>query len=260
MNRRLVLCTVLLMTAFSARAQFLGDAMAAAGFAESEDVGRDALASLAYGRQPRPSQNVSTPQWSPTNPEPGAQPRTQPQLSTVPPTTSTEPIDWPGPDHAPSPTYPIAGSGKTYTPEEAAAWKAAFLPVGASVSGPPAGSEAVTGSWGTYQYSKGVFYKPDGKQWIVVPAPVGARVKDRPAAASMIVYRNVPYLYYNGAFYVWNVNAKAADVVAPPAGAIVTYIPETAVKQDRNGQTCYVYGETCFRPSFRGSNVVYVVG
>ena len=258
MNRRLVFCTILLLTAVSARAQFLGDAMAAAGFAESEDVGRDALASLAYGRQPRPSQNVSAPQWSPANPPTEAQPP-QPQLSTVTP-ASTAPVDWPGPEHAPSPAYPIAGSGKTYTPEDAAAWKAALLPVGASVSAPPAGSESVSGSWGTYQYSKGVFYKPEGKQWVVVPAPAGARVKDRPAAASMVVFHNVPYLYYNGAFFVWNANEKAAVVVAAPAGAIVTYIPDTAVKQERSGLTCYVYGDTCFRPSFRGSNVVYVVG
>jgi len=273
MRYRLILALILFPLA--ANAQYLGDAMAAAGFAETaDDAAAAGMATLVLsGRIQAPpmqvggpgmSKNISSPQYS-TNvsaqpnsvyyPSGGAQPS---------PAIAPEPMPQNVPMSAPSvqpyaPSGPgagFAGSGKVYTPEQVSEWKAGYAPVGLKFDSPPPGAETV----GEYKYFKGVFYKPQGGKWVVVPAPVGARVKERPAAGSGILYKNVAYTYYNGAFYVWNREEGAADVVAPPIGATVTYIPDTAVKTERDGKPCYVYGDTCFRPGFRGQTVVYTVG
>ena len=259
---------ILVLTLFplAARAQFLGDAMAAAGMAALVLSGKVQAPPMQVGG-PGMSKNISSPQYS-TNmaaqpnsvyyppgsyqPAPNSAPEPMPQSPSI-----TAPPPRP---YVPSgPGAGFAASGKYYSPEEVSEWKAGYAPVGLKFTSPPPGSETVSGSWGSYQYFKGVFYKPEGKEWVVVPAPVGARVKERPAAGSGILYKNVAYTYYNGAFYVWNREANAADVVAPPVGATVTYVPDTALKTERGGKPCYVYGDTCFRPGFRGQTVVYIV-
>ena len=266
---------ILVLTLFplAANAQYLGDAMAAAGFAETaDDAAAAGMAMLVVsGRVQAPpmqvggpgmSKNISSPQYS-TNtsvPQPSANVSNYPPPNVTPePMPQSAPMATPAPQPyvAPGPGAGFAGSGRVYTPEEVSEWKAGYAPVGLKFSATPPSAETVSGG---LKYFKGVFYKPEGNQWVVVPAPVGARVKDRPAAGSGIVYNNVPYTYYNGAFYVWNREANAADVVAPPAGATVTYIPDTAVKTERDGKPCYLYGNTCFRPGFRGQNVVYTIG
>ena len=269
---------VLTLFPLAANAQFLGDAMAAAGFAETaDDAAAAGMAMLVLSGRvqavptqvggPGLSKNISSPQYS-TNmsvpppsqntgyyPPAGVQPTPESMPQNVPMSTPS-----PQPYVAPGPGAGFAGSGKYYTPEEVSEWKAGYAPVGLKFDATPPGAETVSGGWGDYKYFKGVFYKPEGKKWVVVPAPVGARVKERPAAGSGLVYNNVPYTYYNGAFFVWNREANAADVVAPPVGATVTYIPDTALKTERDGKPCYLYNNTCFRPGFRGQTVVYTVG
>jgi hypothetical protein len=273
-HRITCLVALLLLGALSAQAQFVGDAMAGAGFAELEgELGGAGLAAVAgqgpYGVAPSPtapqysqnvsnpqlSTNVSTPQWTPSG-------VSAPQQTTYSVTPSGGGEAAPAPSGA-APTvmpggnaYGIASSGRMPTPAEAAEWKSAFRPVGSTIKTPPPDSETISSG---VRYSKGVFYQQRGDEWVVVPAPEGAKVKDRPAGASLVVARETPYQYYNGAFFFWNQHEKLAEVVAAPQGAIVTNIPESASKQSRDGKVCYVYGDTCFAPSFRGSNVVYVV-
>jgi hypothetical protein len=274
MNRRHLLCALVFLTAASARAQFVGDAMAAAGLAEGE--GELSLAAISAPpapakpgaprlsgnlSTPSPSQNVSSPQpASGVTSVAGAHP-----TGTAAPRTATPGTVTPTPGAAaPLPPvegsgYTIAGGGKVTSPEEAAAWKAAYKPLGASIDVLPPGHETVKGSWGTLEYSMGVFYRQQGNRWVVVEAPVGGRVKDRPAAAAFVVQGDVSYLYYNGTFFVWNRDAGACDVVKAPVGAVVTNVPESAVKQDKDGQPCFIYGGVCYRPTFRGQSLVYVV-
>ena len=260
-------CAFIVFTAVSAQAQFLGDTMAAAGFAETEyQLGASGIgyvatsssppqaSSISMSNQPRASTNVSNPVLSNTGGYapppasggtsyigPGAQPLGSTGGGEIPPGNSLADVDLP----------------HRTTAEDATSWKEAYKPVGATVTSLPSGSEAVEGNWGTLQYNKGVFYKQEGSHWVVVPAPIGAKVKERPVAGSVAVIQGVPYVYYNGTFF--EVDRGIVEVVPPPAGAIVTNIPKTAKKMDRNGETCYVYGDVCFRPTFRGTSIVYVV-
>jgi uncharacterized protein DUF6515 len=282
MRYRAILTLAVVLSPLTARAQFLGDAMAAAGFAETADdpaAAGIAILAISGGMQAPPTQvggpgmskNISSPQYSanvsaqpnsvyypPGTAQPAPATAQQPMPQNAPMPMST-PMPSPQPYVAPGAGAGFSGSGRVYTPEEVSEWKAGYAPVGLKFDAPPPGAETVSGNWGDFKYFKGVFYKPEGKKWVVVPAPVGARVKERPAAGSGILYNNVAYTYYNGTFYLWNREVSAADVVAPPVGATVTYIPDTAVKTERDGKPCYVYGNTCFRPGFRGQNVVYTV-
>ena len=286
MKYRYALCSLLLLVASTASAQFLGDSLAAAGYNITEQQAMEGLAAIAGGgRLPQAStlpSDVSLPRESAT-PSAASLPREVPNASPASHPREANTYEPPKPGVTsvsgnPAPAGSIGatetpvmeamggaptvygGGGRIATPEEAAEFKAAFRAVGTTVNAPPAGSEVVQGPWGTVQYHKGVFYKQQANSWIVIPAPIGAKVKDRPAGASLLSHKNVPYLYYNGAFFVWNKFENVAEVVQAPVGAIVTNVPETATKQDRNGKACYVYGGTCFSPSFRGTNVVYVVG
>jgi len=274
MNRRYILCLLLALTPLAVNAQFIGDTMAAAGFAETEDQA-PGIAAIVSGRMPRESAmpvDPSHPQPSAT-PSEASLPRPSgtvppelrpgvPQVTsvtgqgTMPPPPPLPPGGLP-PGSGQTGGYIIGGSGTTYTAEETADWKASFRPVGATVVTLPAGSESINAGGSSYAYSKGVFYQQQGSQWVVVPAPIGARVKERPAAASLISYHGGSYFYYNGAFFAWNSSENAAFVVKPPAGITVTYVPETATQETRDGQKVYVYGGNTFRPAFRGMTLIY---
>ena len=256
----------LLLAALPSRAQFLGDSLAAAGYNITEQEALDGMSALAAGRAPRevayadasaprPSENV-------THVMPAPYPQPYPESSQPQPQTTVEPP--PPPDFSalapPGGTSAgFSGGGYIPTAADAEAWRDAFVPVGTTVTAPPAGSEVVQGHWGRLSYSKGVFYKQQSNGWVAVPAPVGAKVSDRPAGGSLIAYKGTSYIYYNGTFYVWNAHDGNAEIVQAPAGALVTNIPATAVKQQRDGTTCFIYGDVCFRPTFRGASIVYLV-
>ena len=286
MRRRYIFCLlVIALVPVVVFAQFIGDTMAAAGFAETEDQA-PGIAALVAGRLPQDSTNYndpSLPRESATTPHtlprevspapghtlpresgtypPGLQPSGTgtpgPAVAVQQPGQPSAPAGTTMPAHEPG-AIVIGGSGTTYTAEETAQWKSAFQPVGTTVRSAPTGSELVTVGASTFGYSKGIFYQQQGNQWIVVPAPVGAKLKERPAAASMISYQGSAYWYYNGAFFAWNRSEDATYVVKPPAGVIVTNLPDTATQEMRNGQKVYVYGDMTFKPAFRGTSLVYV--
>ncbi len=234
-----------------------------------------AAAAAAQNNPPRPSENTSEPRWTTESPNPPMPQQLAPTVKQVPPapqvpaapaapqppTSATAKTAAPAP--APSLAreesgYTIAGS-RIYTAAEVADWKASLRRVGTVVNAPPAGFDVVKGTFGTLAYAKGVFYQQQGANWVVVPAPAGAKVKDRPAAASLLLVQDVPYWYYNGAFFVWNDQAATVEIAKAPVGAVVTSIPDTSLKQERNGETFFVYGGTTFRQTKRGSVTVYVV-
>ena len=250
MIHRHILCALVVSVAVVAEAQFIGDTLAAAGFAETEAEFMEIAPALDKIRVYRAATHDLEDSTPPADVPAPRQPAPQPEL---------EPLA-PLPPMGDGPGAGFSGGGKVATAEEAAAWKAAYLPAGSRVPAPPAGSETVKGKWGTLEYANGLFFRHDKTDWVVVPAPVGATVRDRPAAASLISYNGQSYLYYNGAFFVWRKDRSLAEVVTPPAGAVVTNIPNTAKKVSREKNVCFEYNGTCFVPSFRGSSVVYVVG
>ncbi len=146
----------------------------------------------------------------------------------------------------------------------------------------------VTGT--TYYYSGGVFYVPSGSGYVVTSAPPGAVVYAVPTYTTVVYVGTTPYYYSGGTYYVASTQpapappppdpnvtqASAAgedlgdvpmiedddqtyEVVAPPVGASVPYVPEEASEATVAGKKYFVYDGTYYRPYASEDDTVYVV-
>lgn len=146
----------------------------------------------------------------------------------------------------------------------------------------------VTGS--TYYYSGGVFYVTSGTGYAVTSAPPGAVVYAVPTYTTVVYVGTTPYYYAGGTYYVVSTqpvpapppadpNATQAatggedlgdvpmiedddqtyEVVAPPVGASVPYVPEEAGEVTVAGKKYFVYDGTFYRPYASEDDTVYVV-
>jgi hypothetical protein len=264
-NVRIVVAAAWLVVAVPAGAQNVGDALASAGVAVSEDAflsGLSAImtdgggaASTAAGstlqvQTSLPRMQIEQP---PVPGPPPIQPSPTKPRTTAPPSGTTQSSVPPASIGA---LPPVTGSavgiaGHGVDPKIVAEWESAYRSVGTTAT-PPAASENLSA---TLRYEKGVFYQKSNSGWSVIAAPVGAVISQRPGAAATVVAQSRPYLYYNGTFFVWNAAKHGYEVVKPPQGAIVAQVPNTARKEG----ACYRYGGTCFRAAFQGSTLVYVV-
>ncbi|MEE8148287.1 MAG: DUF6515 family protein [Longimicrobiales bacterium] len=145
----------------------------------------------------------------------------------------------------------------------------------------------VTGT--TYYYSGGVYYVQSGSGYTVVSAPPGAVVHAVPTYTTVVYVGTTPYYYSGGAYYVATdapapqpppEDASGADepvaaddpsqipmieddhnyqVVAPPAGATVSYLPDEADEETINGKKYFVYADTYYRPFASDGETIYMV-
>ena len=53
-----------------------------------------------------------------------------------------------------------------------------------------------------YRHYSGVWYKPQGKKWLVIRSPFGVRVKVLPIGHRRCIVRNRTYYYYYGTYYI----------------------------------------------------------
>jgi len=138
-----------------------------------------------------------------------------------------------------------------------------------------------------HYYWGGVFYKPVGSQYVVVAPFVGSVVYAVPKATTIVYVDATPYYYYGGAYYVTseksaevpNLTAdvrssadgglvevpsmiegeSSYEVVTPPTGAVVPYLPEEAAEELAKGKRFYVYDGTYYRPFSSEGEIVYMV-
>ena len=144
----------------------------------------------------------------------------------------------------------------------------------------------VTGT--NYYYWGGVYYVSSGSGYVVATPPPGAVVYAVPAPTTVIYANQVPYYYINGTYYVAtdapatlpeeNKADKQEDetseksdpemiesddpnyeVVPPPVGATVPYLPETATKKVIDKKTYYIDDKTYYRKFASDGDVVYMV-
>jgi len=155
----------------------------------------------------------------------------------------------------------------------------------------------VTGT--TYSYYNGVYYIPSGTGYVVTAPPPGAVVYAVPTYTTVVYVGSTPYYYVDGAYYVAtdapaqqpppeqpltttvNVNvgtdsaaaeAEAAlaevpmteedynyEVIAPPVGATVPYLPEEADEQNVAGKTYFLYDGTYYKPFASDGETIYMV-
>lgn len=147
----------------------------------------------------------------------------------------------------------------------------------------------VTGT--TYYYAGGVYYMKSGSGYVVVSVPPGAVVYSVPTYTTTVYADTAEYLYVNGTYYVPTKkpaeqppplppDATTADpsesedpsdipmiesdeenfeVVAPPPGATVPYLPEEADEETVKGKTYFVHAGTYYRPFASDGETIYMV-
>ena len=141
----------------------------------------------------------------------------------------------------------------------------------------------------TYYYAGGVFYVQSGSGYTVVAAPAGAVVHAVPEYTTVVYVGTTPYYYSGGTYYVPTTapapqppaeEASAADepvadddpsqipmieddhnyeVVAPPVGATVAYVPDEAEEKTIGGKKYFVYADTYYRPFASDGETIYMV-
>jgi hypothetical protein len=94
----------------------------------------------------------------------------------------------------------------------------AYLDHGYRVPEAPRGGYTIDLDRDHYSYDRGVWYRREGLDWVVVGAPVGAFVSVLPPFFTTVLLGGVPYYYANDAYYSLNGDQNEYEVVAPPAG------------------------------------------
>jgi hypothetical protein len=87
---------------------------------------------------------------------------------------------------------------------------------GAAVSALPHQPVLIQHPGGPYYYSGGVWYRPAGPSYVVVPAPVHVFVPVLPVYYTTIWYGGAPYYYANDTYYQWDAGQNGYEVVPPP--------------------------------------------
>ncbi|MFA6957277.1 MAG: DUF6515 family protein [Thermoanaerobaculia bacterium] len=279
MKRHVFALSIMAATIFagSAGAQFLGDALASAGLAISEQEAAGIIAASGAINDPALTnvsssapviQSVQTPGTVGT--DVGVRPRTPSSGTSAGGATTSG-----GTSSSASSGTSTGGSSRpsggatgfagapayaaSIDPKAAAAWRDAFRPAGTKVANPPADAVKVESFGQPYSYSKGMFFKQGTGGWEVVAAPLGAVIPAKPVGAATVFGDNKPHTYYAGTFYVYDAASKGYAVVQPPVGATVDYLPASAAKGEWKGSTHYEYAGTHYKPYYRGSSVVYTV-
>jgi hypothetical protein len=142
----------------------------------------------------------------------------------------------------------------------------------------------------TYYYSGGVYYVQSGTGYVVVAPPPGAVVYAIPESTTVVYVKEKPYYYYAGTYYIPTdapaeepppddtVDIAALDeagaalaeipmveddqnfeVVAPPVGATVPYLPDEASEEVVAGKKYFVHDGTYYRAFASDGETVYMV-
>ncbi len=127
------------------------------------------------------------------------------------------------------------------------------------LSAEPPGPESQRVSAGgvSYIYDRGVFWLPQGAQYIVVTAPPGALVAEPPPAAYPVTAGETELLYSFGTFY--RKVDTGYEVVKPAAGTLVSYVPDGYTVEQAGDATVFRYGEILLKPVFVQGILLYTV-
>ncbi len=170
-----------------------------------------------------------------------------------------------------------------------------LLRMGAYYASLPRTTTTVVVTGTTYYYSSGVYYVNSGTGYVVVAAPPSAVVYAVPTSTTVVYVGSTPYYYYGGTYYVQttatapqpepaettinvniNVQSDASEqvqvselpmtddeqnyqVVAPPVGATVPYLPNEATAQTVEGKKYYVFEGAYYRPFVSDGETIYMV-
>jgi len=161
----------------------------------------------------------------------------------------------------------------------------------------PKYSTAVVVSGSSYYYWGGMYYVSSGSGYVVVSPPPKAVVYAIPVTATPVYVGSTPYYYYGGTYYVpttkpaekpkgtettvnVNVSTDASatetkpetmdapemtqddsnyEVVTPPVGATVPYLPDEAKEETVGGKKYFVSEGAYYRPFASDGETIYMI-
>ncbi len=155
----------------------------------------------------------------------------------------------------------------------------------------PTYSTTVIVAGSPYYYYGGVYYVSSGTQYVVTAPPPGAVVYAVPAPTTVVYAGTTSYYYYNGTYYTpsdkpaerpkdappppeaegeYSVQGKDDgpemiesehnyEVVGPPVGASVPYLPEEADEVEINGKKYSVYDGTYYQAFVNDGDTIYMI-
>ena len=161
----------------------------------------------------------------------------------------------------------------------------------------PRYSTTVVVAGSSYYYWGGMYYVSSGSGYVVVSPPPTAVVYAIPVTATPVYVGSTPYYYYGGTYYApttkpadepkgtettVNVNVSADtsggetkpetmdapemtqddsnyEVVVPPVGATVPYLPDEAKEETVGGKKYFVYEGAYYRPFASDGETIYMI-
>lgn len=112
----------------------------------------------------------------------------------------------------------------------------------------------------TLHYSRGVFYRPVRRGYVVVAPPVGLRIAVLPPYYARVVVRGMLFFYCNGVFYQKTEDdTETYVVVKPPIGAKVKELPEGYTIKLIDGKKYYVVDNTYYAEVLSDNKMYYEV-
>jgi hypothetical protein len=156
--------------------------------------------------------------------------------------------------------------------------------VGVAVLTRPRYSTTVVYAGNPHYYWGGVYYVSSGTSYVVVVPPPRTVVYAVPAYTTVVYVGTVPY-YYSGNVYYVATDAPAVqpdipddvvleeseenppmieddhnyEVVEPPIGVTVTYLPDEAEEKIVDGTTYFVFESTYYRVFVSDGDTIYQV-
>lgn len=111
---------------------------------------------------------------------------------------------------------------------------------------PPRKSQIVIHGGVRYHYYGGVYYKPYGREYVVVRPPVGLRVTILPVGYTSVTIGRVPYFYAGGVYYVQRSPGRY-EVVEPPKELTVNSNPSQLSALPEGTQSVYIAGKKYYK-------------
>ncbi len=109
-----------------------------------------------------------------------------------------------------------------------------------------------------YRYHNGIYYKPAGKQYIIVAPPVGITVSMIPTNSHRVESGKKVYYYHDGIFYR-KAGPRKFVVSQPSVKTVVQEIPDDTKIVVVNGKAYYKYNNTYYRQIHQKGSVSYRV-
>ncbi|WAC12479.1 DUF6515 family protein [Dyadobacter pollutisoli] len=111
---------------------------------------------------------------------------------------------------------------------------------------PPRESKIIVHAGVRYHYHGGVYYKPYGRQYVVVRPPVGLRVTILPAGYTRVTLGGLPYFYVGGVYYVQRAPG-AYEVAEPPIELVTNNNPSQLSALPEGTQSVYIAGKKYYK-------------